>query len=111
MIDTLDELCTEKLPGHVLDRGREEREHQAVERAKAREDRAWLREQYAGLEAMSPDQREAMLVEHEQRFGPYGGQRWQLEGRIRELDEAQTPQPEETGDPGASEQGEGREGA
>jgi len=111
VIDTLDELCAEKLPGHVLDRGREEREREAAGRVKDREDRVWLEQQHATLEAMTPEQREAVLAEHEQRFGPYGGQRWQLEGRIRELDEAQTPQPEETGDPGASEQGEGREGA
>ena len=46
-----------------------------------------MQEQYAGLEAMSPDERAAVLTEHEQRFGPYGGQRWQLEARIRELAE------------------------
>jgi len=81
----LDELCAEKLPGHVLDRGREQREEQAAERAKDREDRAWLEQQYAALETMTPDDRQAVLGEHEQRFGPYRGQRWQLEQRFREL--------------------------
>ena len=96
VIETLDELCAEKLPAHALERGREHRERQAAERAKDREDRAWLEQQYAGLEAMSPEQRQAVLAEHEQRFGPYAGQRWQLEQRIRELAEAETPQPEPT---------------
>ena len=86
-VDLLDALVAEKLPEHVLERGREQREEQAAERAKAREDEAWLREQYAALEAMSPDERTAVLAEHEERFGPYGGQRWQLEARIRELAE------------------------
>ncbi|MGI8945404.1 MAG: hypothetical protein ACR2GL_04085 [Thermoleophilaceae bacterium] len=61
---------------------------QAAERAKARVDQAWLEQQGEGLEAMSPEQRQAVLAEHEQRFGPYGGQRWQLEQRIRDLAEA-----------------------
>jgi len=74
VIDQLDELCAEKVPAHVLDRGRDDRERQAAERAKDREDRAWLAEQYEGLEAMSPEQRQAVLAEHEQRFGPYAGQ-------------------------------------
>ena len=38
---------------------------------------------------MSAEQRQAVLAEHEQRFGPYGGQRWQLEARIRELAETE----------------------
>ena len=86
-IDLLDALVAEKLPEYVLERGREQREEQAAARAKAREDEAWLREQYAALEAMSPDERAAVLGEHERRFGPYGGRRWQLEARIRELAE------------------------
>ncbi len=69
----------------MLDRGREQREDQAAERAKDREDYAWLEQQYAGLATMTPDERQAVLAEHEQRFGHWGGQRWQLEQRIREL--------------------------
>jgi len=106
-IELLDELCAEKLPSHVLDRGREKREQQAAARAKDREDRAWLEQQYAALEAMSPEQRAAVLEEHEQRFGPYAGQRWQLEQRIRELAEAETPQPEPTQGPEGPDDGEG----
>ena len=87
-IDQLDALDAEKLPEHVLERGRQQRERQAAARAKAREDEAWLQEQYAALAAMSADERTAVLAEHEERFGPYGGQRWQLEARIRELAEA-----------------------
>jgi len=96
VIDQLDELCAEKVPAHVLDRGRDDRERQAAERAKDREDRAWLAEQYEGLEAMSPEQRQAVLADHEQRFGPYAGARWQLEQRIRELDEVEPPAEEPT---------------
>jgi len=59
----------------VLERGREEREREAAARAKERADAAWYEEQYAALEAMSPEQRQAVLAEHEQRFGPYGGRR------------------------------------
>ena len=106
-IELLDELCAEKLPGHVLDRGREKREREAAERAKAREDRAWLEQQHRALEAMSPEQRQAMLAEHEQRFGPYAGQRWQLEQRIRELAEAETPEPEPAQGPEGPDDGEG----
>ncbi len=73
----------------MLDRGRQQRERQAAARAKDRQDRAWLEQQHEALEAMSPEQRQAVLIEHEQRFGTYGGQRWQLEQRIRELAEAE----------------------
>ena len=48
------ELASEKLPEHVLERGREQRDREAAERAKDREDAAWYEEQYAALEAMSP---------------------------------------------------------
>ena len=107
VIDTLDELCAEKLPAHVLDRGREEREREAAERAKAREDEAWLSDQYAKLEAMSPDERQAMLAEHDERFGPYGGQRWRLQQHVRELAEAETPESDasEAADAGSAEGG------
>jgi len=106
VIETLDELCAEKLPAHVLDRGREQRQEQAAERAKDREDRAWLEQQHAALEAMTPEQRQAVLEEHERRFGPYGGQRWQLEQRIRELAEAETTEPEPTQGPEGPDDGE-----
>ena len=86
-IDLLDALVAEKVSAHVLERGRQDRERQAAARAQARENETWLQEQYARLEAMSPEQRQAVLKEHEQRFGLYGGQRWQLERRIRELSE------------------------
>ncbi len=105
VIDTLDELCAEKLPAHVLDRGREERERQAAERAKDREDRAWLKQQYAALESMSPDERQAMLAEHDERFGAYGGQRWQLEQRIRQLAETEAPKTEGADAAGSGEGG------
>jgi hypothetical protein len=38
---------------------------------------------------MSAEQRQAVLAEHDERFGPYGGRRWQLEARIRELAETE----------------------
>ena len=38
---------------------------------------------------MSAEEREAVLAEHKQRFGPYSVQRWQLEQRIRDLAEAE----------------------
>jgi hypothetical protein len=68
---------------------------EAAERAKDREDAAWYEEQYAALEALSPDERLAVLAEHEERFGPYGGRRWQLEARIRELSERAASAPAE----------------
>ena len=46
----VDELARAKLPEHVLERGREEREREAAERAKDREDAAWYEQQYAALE-------------------------------------------------------------
>ena len=109
-VDLLDALVAEKLPEHVLERGREQREQQAAERAKARADEAWLREQHAALEAMSPHERTALLAEHEQRFGRYGGGRWQLEQRIRELAEADaaTPQPAKEPHAGQDARGGGR---
>jgi len=48
-----------------------------------------------------------VLAEHEQRFGHWGGQRWQLEQRIRELAETETPQPEPTHGPEDPDDGEG----
>ncbi len=47
----------------------------------------------------------------EQRFGPYGGQRWQLVARIRELAEAETPAPEAADEPGRAEDEPGGERA
>jgi len=111
VIDQLDAITAEKLPTHVLDRGREDRQRQAAERAKDREDQAWLQQQYEALEAMSAAQREAVLTEHEERFGSWGGQRWQLEQRIRELAEAEAPPPDETDDPAPGTHREGGEGA
>ena len=67
--------------------GRGEREREAAERAKDRQDAARYEQQYAALEAMGPDERQAVLAEVEERFGPYGGRRWQLEARTRELAE------------------------
>ncbi len=106
-IDLLDALVAEKLPEHVLERGREQREEQAAARAKARADEAWLAERYARLEAMSPDERQAMLAEHDERFGPYGGQRWRLQQRVRELAEAEAAESDgsEGADAGSAEGG------
>jgi len=70
-----------------------------------REDRAWLEQQYAALESMSPDERQAMLAEHDERFGAYGGQRWQLEQRIRQLAETEAPKTEGADDAGSGEGG------
>jgi hypothetical protein len=95
-VELIDELAAERLPDHLLDPGREQREAQATRRRELVEDQAWLAEQYEGLEAMSPEQRQAVLAEHEQRFGPYAGQRWQLTQRIRELDEVEPPAEEPT---------------
>jgi len=106
-VELIDELAAERLPDHLLDPGREQREAQATRRRELVEDQAWLAEQYEGLEAMSPEQRQAVLAEHEQRFGPYAGQRWQLEQRIRELDKVE-PAGEE---PTASEDEEGEPAA
>ena len=43
---------------------------------------------------MSAEERQ-VLAEHEERFGPYGGRRWQLEARIRELSERAESAPAE----------------
>ena len=86
-IDLVDELARDKLPEHVLERGRKEREREATERAKEREGAAWYEEQLAGLEAMSDDERKALLAEAGERLGSYDARRWQLEQRIKRLEE------------------------
>jgi ParB/RepB/Spo0J family partition protein len=101
VIEDLDELARGKLPAHVLDRGREERERQAAERAQDRENDTWYEEQLAGIESMSPDGRQALLAEVDERFGSYDPRHWQLRQRIERLDAAEPSPDAEEGDAAA----------
>ena len=81
--------CRARTPAHLLDPGREQREHQAAARRQVRADREWLAGQLDALEAMDPDQRTQTLAKATQRFGEYSGHTYRLKDRIRELDAAQ----------------------
>lgn len=88
-IEIIDEIAAERLPAHLLDPGRKQREEQAERRRQVRENRAWLAGQFDALEALDPDQRAQVLTEATERFGEYSTQGWHLRDRIRELDAAQ----------------------
>lgn len=55
------------------------------------ENRTWLAEQIAALEAMDRGQRAKIAAEADERFGEYAHQARQLRERIRELDNAGQP--------------------
>jgi len=86
VLEDLDALAAERLPATVLDRGREQRERQAAERAKDRADSAWYEQQVAQLEAMSADERQTLVADAGERFGSYDPRHWQLKQRIEQLE-------------------------
>jgi hypothetical protein len=87
-VELLDDLVAEKLPAHVLERGREEREQEAARRRKARESEAWYEQTVEGLEAMTPEERAELLTAAQERFEDYDPRVWQLRQRIEQLDAA-----------------------
>jgi len=90
-VEIIDEITAERLPAHLLDPGRKQREEQAERRRQVRENRAWLAEQLETLEAMDPEQRAEIRAEATQRFGEYSTEGWQLDDRIRALNAADQP--------------------
>lgn len=83
--EDLDAIAAERLPAHVLDRGREEREEAARRRREAKETEQWYASQLAELEGMSAEQRQALLAEAGERFGTYDPRHWRLEQQIERL--------------------------
>lgn len=90
-VELIDELAAERLPANLLEPGRADREAQAARRREVVENRTWLAEQIAALEAMDREQRAKVAAEADERFGEYAHQAWQLRERIRELDAAGQP--------------------
>jgi FKBP-type peptidyl-prolyl cis-trans isomerase 2 len=93
VLDLIDDLSAERLPAHLLERGREQREEQAAHRREVAEHREWVAGQLDALEGMDPAQRDQVAAEATQRFGEYSNHVWQLKHRIRELDAAQKADP------------------
>jgi predicted RNase H-like nuclease len=102
-VELIDDLAAERLPAHLLDPGRGERDEQAARRRKVAEDRAWLAEQLPELAAMGAEQRAEVAAEAERRFGKYSSQNWQLRDRVRDLDAADQPAEEADAQPAAGE--------
>jgi ParB/RepB/Spo0J family partition protein len=83
------DLCAERLPAHLLERGREQREQARRERHELAELRAWTAQQLAALEEMTAQQRAAVLAEADRRNeGFYGAELWRLRQRVAQLDAA-----------------------
>ncbi|MDQ3647531.1 MAG: hypothetical protein M3433_02905, partial [Actinomycetota bacterium] len=87
----LDEIAAERLPEHLLEPGREQRQAEAQRRQEAIARREWLAEQLANLDAIDADGRAGVLAEAKQRFGDYATEVWQLRDRIDALDAADQP--------------------
>ena len=104
-VELLDDLVAEKLPAHVLERGREQREQEAARRQRARENEAWYAQAVERLEASSPAERAELLTEAKDRFESYDPRTWQLRQRIEQLDTAKS-----TAKPSHSETADGEEG-
>ena len=87
-LELLDELAAERLPAHLLDPGRPERQAQAARRREVIENRAWLAARLDELAGMDPERRANVAAEAVERFGDYTHQAFQVRERVRELDAA-----------------------
>ncbi len=87
-LEDLDAIASERLPAHVLERGRKEREQEAARRRQGRETTAWYEGELALLEGMSAQQRQAVLTEATERLEDYDPRHWRLRQRIEQLDAA-----------------------
>lgn len=85
-VDLVDELCEERLPQHLLDPGREQRETDREHRAQLRENRAWFATQHESLAERTREERAQLLAEAKERSGPYSSDLWRLEDAIQRLD-------------------------